>query len=74
MQTLCTNNDTMTLKGLCSALSRRSGTLDVIMLFTTPEQLLRPLCNTLDDWQIHEDQGSSPFPFTYTLPLGRTNS
>jgi mediator of RNA polymerase II transcription subunit 5 len=57
MQTLCTNNDTMTLKGLCNALSRRLGALDVIMLFSTPEYLLRPLCNTLDNWQIHEDQG-----------------
>lgn len=31
--------------------------MDVLMLFTSPGQLLRPLCNTLDNWQVHEDQG-----------------
>ena len=69
MQTLCTNNDTMTLKGLCNALSRRSGTLCVIMLFTTPDQLLRPLCNTLDNWQVQEDQGLFSWTFKYSFSI-----
>ena len=57
MHTLCTNNDTMTLKGLCNALCRRSAALDVLLLFTTPLHLLGPLCSTLDNWQMNEEQG-----------------
>jgi len=57
LHTLCANNDTMTLKGVCNTLSCKTTTLDVIMFFTRPNTLLQPLCNLLDDWQDHEDQG-----------------
>lgn len=57
LHTLCNNNDTMTLKGLCNSLSRKPVALDVIMLFNSPARLLRPLCSMLDDWQEHDDQG-----------------
>lgn len=57
LHTLCTNYDTITLKGLCNTLTRKPTTLDVIMLFSGPSVLLRPLCNILDNWQEHEDQG-----------------
>lgn len=57
LHTLCASNDTMTLKTVCHALCRRSTALDVIMLFTRADDLLHPLCQTLDKWQEHEDQG-----------------
>ena len=57
LHALCTNNDTMTLKAVCNALCRKPKALDVIMLFTSPSNLLQPLCNTLDKWQDNEDQG-----------------
>lgn len=68
----------MTLKGLCNALSRRPGALDVIMLFSTPEYLLRPLCETLDNWQVHEDQGLPKFAQPHrivqlTIAKGKTS-
>ena len=57
LHALCANNDTMTLKAVCNALCRKPTALDVIMLFTSPNHLLQPLCGTLDKWQDHEDQG-----------------
>ena len=47
----------MTLKGVCNSLSRRPLALDVVMLFSQSNNLLRPLCHVLDNWQDHEDQG-----------------
>lgn len=57
LHTLCTSNDTMTLKTVCNSLCRKLSALDTIVLFTRPTTLLKPLCRTLDDWQDHEDQG-----------------
>ena len=57
MQSLCVSKDTMTLKIVCNGLSRRPATLDVLLLFTSIHELLNPLCETLDSWQMHEDQG-----------------
>lgn len=57
MQSVCATKDTMTLKVVCNGLSRRPATLDILMLFTSADDLLKPLCNTLDTWQMHEDQG-----------------
>ncbi|KAL9124506.1 MAG: hypothetical protein Q9217_006168 [Psora testacea] len=57
MHSLCANNDTMTLKGICNSLSRRPMALDVMLLFTQSDTLLRPFCHILDHWQDHEDQG-----------------
>ncbi|KAI4228824.1 MAG: hypothetical protein L6R36_001326 [Xanthoria steineri] len=54
--TLCSNNDTMTLKGICICLVRKSATLDSVALFCPPQTLLQPLCNLLDGWEGHEDQ------------------
>lgn len=53
---LCTNRDTMTLKGICNTLSRKPVALDVIMLFTSSRLLMQPLCHLLDHWEDHEDQ------------------
>ena len=57
LHALCVNNDTMALKAVCNALCRRPTALDVILLFTSSDLLLRPLYSTLDKWQDHEDQG-----------------
>ena len=57
IQTLCTSNDTMTLKGVCNSFSRKPVAIDVVMLFTQSNHFLRPLCHILDNWQEHEDQG-----------------
>lgn len=47
----------MTLKGICISLVRKSATLDSVALFCPPQTLLQPLCNLLDGWEGHEDQG-----------------
>ncbi|CAF9933893.1 MAG: mediator complex subunit [Heterodermia speciosa] len=57
MHSLCVSKDTMALKIVCDGLSRRPPTLDVLLLFTSIHELLNPLCETLDSWQMHEDQG-----------------
>ncbi|KAL8992329.1 MAG: hypothetical protein Q9169_007185 [Polycauliona sp. 2 TL-2023] len=54
--TLCTSNDTMTLKCICTCLVRNAPTLDIIALFCPPQTLLQPLCHILDNWQGDEDQ------------------
>ncbi|KAI4234494.1 MAG: hypothetical protein LQ352_008172, partial [Teloschistes flavicans] len=59
MTTLCSNNDTMTLKCICNSLVRKPATLDTITLFCPPQTLLQPLCGILDNWQDQEDQGES---------------
>ena len=56
MHSLCSNGDTMTLKGICNTLSRRPLALDVLLLFVQSDTLLRPFCQILDNWQDHEDQ------------------
>ncbi|KAL9629402.1 MAG: hypothetical protein Q9164_006897, partial [Protoblastenia rupestris] len=57
MHSLSANNDTMTLKGICNGLSRKPMALDVLLLFTQADVLMRPLCRMLDHWPEHEDQG-----------------
>ncbi|MCJ1392222.1 mediator complex subunit [Xylographa bjoerkii] len=56
-ESLCSTKDTITLKIICNALSRKSQALDVLMLFCQPSTILQPLCELLDHWQAHEDQG-----------------
>ena len=57
MHSLCASNDTMTLKGICNTLSRKPTALDILMLFTLSDSLLRPFCQILENWPDHEDQG-----------------
>ena len=56
LHSLCASSDTMTLKVICNTLSRRPTTLDILMLFTPSDTLLRPLCQILDAWPENEDQ------------------
>ena len=51
--------DSITLKSICNTLSKKTQTLDVIMLFAQPSAILQPLCELLDHWQNHDDQGNS---------------
>lgn len=53
---LCMSKDTMSLKTVCNELIKRIPSLDVIMQYTEPGQLLLPLCNLLDGWVHEQDQ------------------
>ncbi|KAF2745715.1 Med5-domain-containing protein [Sporormia fimetaria CBS 119925] len=54
---LCDAQMTMELKTICNLLSRKPENLDVLLQFTTPARLLRPLCQFLDEWRYEESQG-----------------
>ncbi|KAH9210955.1 mediator complex, subunit Med5 [Leptodontidium sp. 2 PMI_412] len=54
---LCSNKETMTLKGLCSKLVKIPSSLDVVLLFDKPTSFLQPICDLLDNWSYDEDQG-----------------
>jgi len=47
----------MTLKTFCNQLSRRHLALDAMLLFTSPSNLLFPLCQLIDNWKYDDDQG-----------------
>ncbi|KAL5000678.1 mediator of RNA polymerase II transcription subunit 5 [Aspergillus recurvatus] len=59
MHDLCMQKETMTLKNICNSLSRRPQSLDIMLLFRSPRQILQPLCALLDSWHWDEDQGES---------------
>ncbi|KAK0099573.1 mediator complex subunit [Cadophora gregata f. sp. sojae] len=54
---LCSNKETMSLKGLCSKLVKIPSSLDVMLLFDKPTSFLQPICDLLDNWHYDEDQG-----------------
>ncbi|KAJ5113477.1 hypothetical protein N7456_002011 [Penicillium angulare] len=56
---LCNGRETIALKNICNALSRRPQTLDVILLFRTTKQVLQPLCMLLDSWRWDEEQSEN---------------
>lgn len=57
LRTYCVTKETMSLKALCSSLSRRPLSMDVVLQFTSCQSILQPLCNLLDGWRYEEDQG-----------------
>ncbi|KAJ4294602.1 mediator complex subunit [Kalmusia sp. IMI 367209] len=57
---LCETQMTMYLKTLCNALSKKPQTLDVVLHFTSPASVLRPLCQFLDEWRYEIDQEYQP--------------
>ncbi|KAL9120982.1 MAG: hypothetical protein Q9187_002457 [Circinaria calcarea] len=59
IQSLCVTKDTITLKAICDALSRKTQSLDIFLLFIRPSVILQPLCQLVDQWQDHEDQGEN---------------
>jgi mediator of RNA polymerase II transcription subunit 5 len=48
---------TMYLKTICNLLSRKPQVLDVMLQFTSPASILRPLCQFLEEWRYEGDQG-----------------
>ena len=60
MHTLCAQKETMTLKNICNALTRRPQSLDIMLLFKTPAAILQPLCALLDVWKWDEEHGTIP--------------
>lgn len=56
IQNLCLNRDTMSLKTVCSILVRKTSSLDIVLLYAQPANLLLPLCNLLNGWIHDQDQ------------------
>lgn len=56
LNNLCTNKDTMALKNLCNMLIRKISTIDIVMQYTHPTNLLLPLCLQLNEWNHDQDQ------------------
>ncbi|KAI5840823.1 mediator complex, subunit Med5 [Morchella snyderi] len=56
MRVMCEQKETMPLRSVCSFLTRKTSSLDVMLLFVKPEYLLEPLCELLDTWRYEEDQ------------------
>ncbi|KAF2709359.1 Med5-domain-containing protein [Pleomassaria siparia CBS 279.74] len=54
---LCDTQMTMYLKTICNLLSKKPQALDVMLQFTSPASILRPLCQFLDEWRYDGDQG-----------------
>lgn len=56
---LCETQVTMYLKQICNLLSKKPQCMDVMLQFTSPASILRPLCQFLDDWHYDNDQGQT---------------
>jgi mediator of RNA polymerase II transcription subunit 5 len=54
---LCQTQMTMYLKQLSGLLFKKPRAMDVILQFTSPASVLRPLCQFLEDWHYDSDQG-----------------
>jgi mediator of RNA polymerase II transcription subunit 5 len=48
---------TMYLKQICNLLSKKPQAMDVMLQFTSPARIVRPLCQFLDEWHYDSDQG-----------------
>ncbi|KAF1814494.1 Med5-domain-containing protein [Eremomyces bilateralis CBS 781.70] len=55
IRNMCNTKETLSLKSICNALSRRRIALDVVFQFTSPASILQPLCHLLDTWRYEED-------------------
>lgn len=64
----------MPLRSICSYLARKPSSIDVMLLFIKPAEILEPLCDLLDTWRYEEDQGKYillPRRFTHAdIPQG----
>ncbi|KAK3082359.1 hypothetical protein LTS18_004271 [Coniosporium uncinatum] len=56
IRSMCATKETMSLKTVCIALTRRPQYLDVFLQFTSLVSILQPLCQLLDTWHYEEDQ------------------
>ena len=57
IRNMCATKDTMSLKSICSSLSRKPQALDVMLQYASPTSILQPLCQLLNEWKYEEDQG-----------------
>jgi mediator of RNA polymerase II transcription subunit 5 len=58
---------TMYLKTICNLLSKKPQAMEVVLQFTSPASILRPLCQFLEEWRYEGDQGEPidpPDPFS----------
>ena len=56
---MCAAKDTVQLKSICTSLAQKPSSLDVMLLFDTPANLLQPICELLETWRYEEDQGKT---------------
>ncbi|KAF2204756.1 Med5-domain-containing protein [Delitschia confertaspora ATCC 74209] len=54
---LCDTQMTMYLQSICNHLSKKPLALDVMLQFTSPASILKPLCQFLEEWRYEGDQG-----------------
>ncbi|KNG43997.1 Med5-domain-containing protein [Stemphylium lycopersici] len=54
---LCETQTTMYLKQLSCLIFKKPQAMDVMLQFTSPASILRPLCQFLEDWHYDSDQG-----------------
>ena len=57
IRNMCLTKDTISLKTICSSLSRRLLALDIVLQYVSPLSILQPLCQLLNEWKYEEDQG-----------------
>jgi mediator of RNA polymerase II transcription subunit 5 len=57
MRNMCALKETGSLKSLCSSLARKPRALDIVLQYVSPNILLQPLCQLLNEWKYEEDQG-----------------
>ncbi|KAL1304591.1 hypothetical protein AAFC00_003560 [Neodothiora populina] len=63
VQHLCNMKETMSLRTVCNAITRRLSLLDVIFQYAQPLDILQPLCRTLHEWSHDEDQSEFQPPY-----------
>lgn len=57
IKNMCDSRETMPLRNICSYLTRKPSSLDIMLLFVHAPAILDPLCELLDTWRYEEDQG-----------------
>lgn len=57
LKNMIENRETLPLRNICSWLTRKTSSLDILFLFIKPAELLEPLCDLLDTWRYEDDQG-----------------
>lgn len=54
---LCETQMTMYLKQISSMIFKKPRVMEIMLQFTSPASILRPLCQFLDEWHYDNDQG-----------------
>ena len=72
LQRLCQSKETMSLRALCNALSRRLSLLDIVLQYVHISTIMVPLCSLLNEWTHDEDQ--SEFCLHKPMPAPAANT